>query len=55
MHTVTPPRRDNHTVVVPLPPARMPRVKHSGAGTHGDRRTKRQGTRAARFRLALRD
>ncbi len=51
MHQTHAPRKDDMTIRVEAPRARMPRFKTSGAGSHQDRRLKRQ----ARFQAALRD
>lgn len=55
MHTVTPPKNKKH--VLKLPPfdhmnRRGHRPHRGGAGSHGDRRLKRQRTRAALGRAA---
>jgi len=60
MHAVTPPKDKKHTrITLPsLYPWRAKRghaAHRGGAGTHGDRRTKRVRTRGDQKRLAMND
>ena len=54
MKTVTMPKRASNVLVIPTPvPATGHKPHRSGAGKHGDRRTRRQRSRSAPRRQAL--
>jgi hypothetical protein len=54
--TVTMPKSTSNVLVIPTPvPATGHKPHRSGAGKHGDRRTRRQRTRSAQRRQALAD
>ncbi len=59
MHIITPPKTNKHTLKLPpLDPTKVwrgYRPHRGGAGSHGDRRMKRQRTRGDQWRVAVAD